>query len=201
MSRDPTDTMRRLIAALASGLLGRRPRRRPEPEGGEVIGHAVLVITPDDSQIKPMLDDLRKQVRNATDRACSGCAHSAASEPYPGRPSGERPCGFCVRNPELDATTGLAAWFGDRGPLWYDGETPPFRTPMDCYIATDRAQQQRIFDVLNEHKRTGKPVPPRERYNSDPFSAEPGEAWCCDGGDGPSGHTWTCWRWLGISFG
>lgn len=31
---------------------------------------------------------------------CYGCGHSAAMVPYPGRPSGERPCLFCIRNPE-----------------------------------------------------------------------------------------------------
>lgn len=28
---------------------------------------------------------------------CYGCAHSASSQPYPGCPSGERPCGSCIR--------------------------------------------------------------------------------------------------------
>lgn len=173
-----------------------------ESKQAQVIGHAILEIVPDARKVEAAMAKLKAAARAAqlVELTCHGCAHSAASAPFPGRPSGERPCGFCVRNPEL-GESGVADWFGDRGPLWYDGETPPFRTPMDCYIATDRAQQQRIFDVLDEHKRTGKPVPPRERYDRDPFSAEPGEAWCCDGGDGPSGHTWTCWRWLGISFG
>lgn len=31
---------------------------------------------------------------------CYGCGHSAGGEPYPGRPSGERPCAFCTRNPD-----------------------------------------------------------------------------------------------------
>ena len=29
---------------------------------------------------------------------CYGCAHAVASAPYPGSPSGERPCGICKRN-------------------------------------------------------------------------------------------------------
>ena len=32
---------------------------------------------------------------------CSGCSHSAAGAPFPGMPSGERPCCFCIRNVEL----------------------------------------------------------------------------------------------------
>lgn len=31
---------------------------------------------------------------------CYGCAHASASAPPPGKPSGERPCCACVRNPE-----------------------------------------------------------------------------------------------------
>lgn len=131
---------------------------------------------------------------------CSGCAHSAVDAPFPGMPSGERPCGFCVRNPQLLAG-GVADWFGEQGPTWYGGETPPFKTPMDCYIATDRLTQQRIFDELDRLKHEGKDAPPRERYDRHPLSGEPGEAWCCDGGAAPGGHTWTCWRWLGVSFG
>lgn len=30
---------------------------------------------------------------------CFGCAHSASQQPPPSRPSGERPCCMCVRNP------------------------------------------------------------------------------------------------------
>jgi hypothetical protein len=70
---------------------------------------------------------------------------------------------------------------------------------MDCYIATDRFQQQRIFDALSRYAADGQPVPSRESYDRHPLSGEPGKAWCCEGGDGPGGHTWTCWRWLGMS--
>lgn len=75
---------------------------------------------------------------------CHGCAHSASGAPFPGHPSGERPCGFCVRNPELGDGE-VAEWFGERGPRWYGGELEPFKTPMDCYIATDRLQEERRF--------------------------------------------------------
>lgn len=133
------------------------------------------------------------------EQPCAGCAHSVASEPYPGMPSGERPCGFCVRNPTLPLD-GVADWFGDQGPTWYGGETPPFQTPMDCYIATDRLVQQRIFDELGRIER-GKQVAPREHYDRHPLTGDPVEIWCCDGGAAPGGHAWTCWRWLGVSFG
>ncbi len=126
---------------------------------------------------------------------CHGCAHSAAYAPFPGHPSGERPCGFCVRNPDLHGE--VSDWFGDRGPRWYDGETPPHKVPMDCYIATDRLTQQRIFDELGRLKQAGKEASPREDFET----PDGDMVWCCDGGDAPGGHTWTCWRWLGISFG
>lgn len=137
--------------------------------------------------------------RAAAALPCHGCAHSAAGDPYPGMPSGERPCGFCVRNPSLP-DGGVADWFGDHGPCWYDGKTP-FQTPMDCYIATDRLQQQRIFDELHRLEDSGQEAPGRERYDRHPLTGDPVEVWCCDGGPAPGGHTWTCWRWLGVSFG
>lgn len=143
---------------------------------------------------------------------CHGCAHSAAYAPFPGCPSGERPCAFCVRNPEADpdvlhpeAGFSDETEFGRRaskaGPhdgIWYGG-TPAFKTPMDCYIATDRFLQQRIFDELNRLEMTGEEAPPREKFAAphDPRQ----EIYCCDGGPAPGGHEWTCWGWLGISFG
>lgn len=123
---------------------------------------------------------------------CTGCAHSASGAPFPGHPSGERPCGFCVRNPE-----GLADWFGEKGPVWYDGKTPPHTVPMDCYIATDRLQQQRIFDEINRLELTGEEAPGRES----PFHGNDPKYYCCNGGPAPGGHEWLCWGWLGISFG
>lgn len=63
---------------------------------------------------------------------CYGCAHSAASEPFPGRPSGERPCCFCIRNPAA----------GYEVAKWYDG-SPPVEVPMDCYHSIDMMRQIR----------------------------------------------------------
>lgn len=73
---------------------------------------------------------------------CHGCAHSASSTPYPGRPSGERPCCFCTRNVKLDE------WRKNGGRWMKDGQynvtfTPRYdnkpvkKAPLDCYIATD----------------------------------------------------------------
>lgn len=65
---------------------------------------------------------------------CYGCAHSAANEPWPGGPSGERPCGFCIRN-------GLRVLSENNDdPRWYDG-TQPVRAPMDCYTTLDMRDQ------------------------------------------------------------
>lgn len=86
---------------------------------------------------------------------CSGCAHSASGAPFPGFPSGERPCCFCVRNPNgarpealhpengFDTSTEFGRRASQAKPgdgIWYDG-SPAWKTPMDCYIATDRLQQ------------------------------------------------------------
>ena len=110
-----------------------------------------------------MTDFDRKQLH------CYGCGHSAAGEKFPGKPSGERPCCFCIRNPEA----------GYEVKVWYDG-SEPVRVPMDCYITMDMSEQmnrwfqrfgpadkraervmketaQMIEDVLNEReKQNGK---------------------------------------------
>lgn len=79
---------------------------------------------------------------------CHGCAHSAGGNvPYPGRPSGERPCCFCVRNVQLQNQ--LAEYRKDpRMTHFHEGVygvtfTPRYdnkrvsKVPLDCYIATD----------------------------------------------------------------
>lgn len=70
---------------------------------------------------------------------CTGCAHSAAVADFPGRPSGERPCCFCIRNTTLTAMSeeekkNLPA-------VWYDG-SKPVSVPMDCYHSLDMKKQQ-----------------------------------------------------------
>lgn len=87
---------------------------------------------------------------------CYGCAHSAASADFPGHPSGERPCGFCVRNPEHEEQIAeleekrarYVAEHPDANPRslvsWYDG-SPPIKVPMDCYQSVDMLMQVRAW--------------------------------------------------------
>lgn len=79
--------------------------------------------------------------------ACHGCAHSAGGAPYPGRPSGERPCCFCTRNVQREKWVeegrahGTGPWQeGVYGVTWtaYYNNQPMKKCPMDCYITTDR---------------------------------------------------------------
>jgi hypothetical protein len=79
---------------------------------------------------------------------CHGCAHSAGgSTRYPGCPSGERPCCFCVRNvllpeqlAEYRKDTRLTHFqegvYGVTFTPLYDNK-PVAKIPLDCYIATD----------------------------------------------------------------
>lgn len=70
--------------------------------------------------------------------ACHGCAHSAANAPYPGSPSGERPCMFCVRNPNQARDLARVRHYAPNfvSPR-YDNQ-PVSQIPADQYIATDR---------------------------------------------------------------
>ena len=69
-----------------------------------------------------------------TKLVCYGCAHSAAFSEYPGCPSGERPCAFCVRNKERKNPPEVTEW--------YDG-APAIKIPMDCYHSMDVLEQLR----------------------------------------------------------
>lgn len=69
---------------------------------------------------------------------CFGCAHSAANIPFPSRPSGERPCGFCIRNRTR------STYDNNDDPRWYDG-SPPIRNPMDCYHPLDIKDQYQAW--------------------------------------------------------
>lgn len=81
---------------------------------------------------------------------CHGCAHSASTAPFPGHPSGERPCGFCTRNKDVDPETGTDPGYGEirepdpphhiGWPVWYDGSKPR-KVPQDNYISNDRLQE------------------------------------------------------------
>jgi hypothetical protein len=84
---------------------------------------------------------------------CYGCAHSAADKPFPSGPSGERPCGFCVRNRDLRnerkvPPTNYVEGFECR---WYDG-TPPLKFPADNYITVDRLDECRSHEKNWEEK-------------------------------------------------
>lgn len=68
---------------------------------------------------------------------CYGCAHSAAGEPWPSQPSGERPCQFCIRN----RTWHLSEPESHR---WYDG-TEPIAVPMDAYQTLEMRQQNAVW--------------------------------------------------------
>ena len=81
---------------------------------------------------------------------CHGCAHSASGEPYPGIPSGERPCLFCTRNPKQEAQlkevrARLKPDAGGALPAFtarYDNG-PTRKDVGDQYIATDRLFRDR----------------------------------------------------------
>ncbi len=59
------------------------------------------------------------------DPTCYGCAHSAVAVPFPGRPSGERPCGICSRTDSPIGSIGAN-----------DGTM--ILGPKDMYITLDR---------------------------------------------------------------
>lgn len=80
---------------------------------------------------------------------CYGCAHSAATAPYPGQPSGERPCAFCTRNPTqakdlADIRSRLKP--GTVYTARYDNG-PTREEVSDQYIATDRLVRDLPKDV------------------------------------------------------
>jgi len=79
---------------------------------------------------------------------CHGCAHSASGAPYPGRPSGERPCCFCIRNVRREQWISEARADSNGGGHFAEGvygvtftprydNKPVAKVPLDCYIATD----------------------------------------------------------------
>jgi hypothetical protein len=115
-------------------------------------------------------DNLEENMRNAavaereerTQKAqkdpnlfCYGCAHAAASFPFPGKPSGERPCCFCVRNKNLEKDKEnyklKVGDIPDKHPFngfWYDG-SPAIHNPMDCYQTIDMMDQASVWDGID----------------------------------------------------
>lgn len=86
---------------------------------------------------------------------CFGCSHSASSEAFPGKPSGERPCCFCIRNAARSQWKAIAKAQGhdvETGPWsgkWYDG-SPAVRVPMDCYQPLDMFNQHRAWEEMKK---------------------------------------------------
>lgn len=81
--------------------------------------------------MKAYCNELESRLRRAEDGFfCLHCAHSVFNAPFPGEPSGERPCHFCVRNKERTL----------KPDCWYDG-SDPIKVPMDCYHSVDMNEQ------------------------------------------------------------
>lgn len=87
---------------------------------------------------------------------CYGCSHSAAyclhnngelveGTDFPGRPSGERPCFFCIRNITREEwQEDFTKMQGERLEVWYDGSFP-VKVPMDCYHSVDMIEQINLW--------------------------------------------------------
>jgi len=88
--------------------------------------------------------------------------------PYPSRPSGERPCCTCIRNPErekwgedkldelriIEDDHGNARCFDPFAGFAYNG-APYVRSPMDNYVTLDQRDQERFYET---HPDYGKPI-------------------------------------------
>ena len=73
---------------------------------------------------------------------CYGCSHSSAEVDFPGKPSGERPCFFCVRNKNREKwQEDFKKIHGFELKEWYD-QSPIAFYPMDCYQPIDMIEQQ-----------------------------------------------------------
>lgn len=122
----------------------------------EAIGKALNKVV----DVVRRLDEIAKD-ENGQPLPCYGCANSAAyiefadgtvsdGTEFPGMPSGERPCCFCVRNPKREEWLKEEQQAG-RTPApdakdgknydpftghWYNG-APALRVPMDCYQSLD----------------------------------------------------------------
>lgn len=114
---------------------------RPSPAAGEP--------SVSDGPERSLVERLRRHVEDYPDdlpmpdmeRPCAGCAHSTSGVPYPGAPSGERPCFFCTRNPEREEWQArFKEDHGCRLEAWYGGEDP-VKVPMDCYHTVDMKRQ------------------------------------------------------------
>lgn len=94
----------------------------------------------------PFIEDTKQKetaARNINQLVCFGCAHSiGAAEKPPSGPSGERPCFFCVRNPQREKwQEDHEKRTGKKIMEWYDGSPIAFY-PMDAYQTLDMIEQQ-----------------------------------------------------------
>lgn len=81
---------------------------------------------------------------------CYGCAHSSAIDDFPSRPSGERPCFFCVRNPHREQWQKERLEDGIKEiKEWYDGSPIAFY-PIDAYSTIDMKEQQRRWSARDK---------------------------------------------------
>lgn len=60
---------------------------------------------------------------------CYGCSNSDISSPWPGTPSYENQCLFCIRNP-------LQHMADEEDQVWHNG-SDPISIPMDAYSTID----------------------------------------------------------------
>lgn len=117
-----------------------------------LFGRPVAVTTTKPQLEAPKLEDCAKDKYDGQPLVCGGCAHSAGSEKFPGRPSGERPCFFCVRNTEREAWIDEAKKMSGQIPpkhpangVWYNG-TQAMKVPMDCYQSCDMLRQSHLWN-------------------------------------------------------
>lgn len=77
------------------------------------------------------LENLAKDEHGGQPLVCTGCAHGGVDIEFPGGPSGERPCCFCLRRD---------LWKETKIKEWYDGGSL-VKFPMDCYHSLDMKRQ------------------------------------------------------------
>lgn len=139
-------------------------------DGKEQIVTAIDVEQQDvDQQVEDFMSQMKAgaqqhraqriaKAENDPNLFCYGCAHSAGREPFPGKPSGERPCCFCVRNKErrqllaeVEAREKADGVTDSKHPVhgyWYDG-SPAIHVPMDCYCTIDMKDQQLLWKGID----------------------------------------------------
>lgn len=122
-----------------SGITSMKIKKNPD----ELIQEVNAVLSPD-------FDDIGKQygtsVKDTKDLFCYGCAHSAGDSDFPGKPSGERPCFFCVRNEDREKwQEDHKKKYGKELREWYDN-SPICFYPMDAYQTIDMEEQEERWE-------------------------------------------------------